>query len=256
MSEFPFSSLDERIRQAADQLFAEAKHVNEITRERIFALVEGPGKQSAFRRVFPGDEFPRRRRAWLRRRVEQAIEQVFALAQFPRDVTFQQIADLAGCGRDSVIRLARAQIRARRQALATPQQRALQVIEQLVEARVPVAEYTWERVFREAGKSGRMYLTDDLTQAFRDGREKLASFHRQPQQQRMPGAAYAYVQGDWVNVDEATWYFPSIERTLRRDQLRPDIVATPSRRSAHDFPKRFYLEYALPKLSLCGETSG
>src|SRR5258708_3174542 len=100
-----FLSPDECLRRAADQLFASAKHFRETAYEHLIALTGGRCGRSAFRRVFPGDEFRHRRHAWLQERIEQAMEMAFAEAKFPNDVTFQQLADLAGCSVKSVERL-------------------------------------------------------------------------------------------------------------------------------------------------------
>ena len=216
------SSIDreERIRQAANRLFFEAKQVSELTIEKILALAGEPAKRGAFRRVFPGDAFVHLRQVWVRQHIEHAITTAFASAQAPRDVTLQHIADLAGCGIATVQRLAGSQIAARRRALSD--QHILQAIERLVEARIAPQEYTQERVCAEAGIFIR--LRGDLLRAFEDGLERLMRY-REQQQRRVPGTTSASIQGGWINVDEPVWYLAPIEKTIRRDQLRPDIAA-------------------------------
>lgn len=214
---------DERLRQAADQLFAEAKHPNDLTRQRLFQLAGEQLGMRAFQRVFPGNQFTLRRHAWLRARIDNAIDDAFATAQVQSDVTLQQIADLAGCSLVTIKHLAGEQIRARRQTLATSQQQAIRAIAHMVEARIPLHEYTWARVFSAVGKQGQMHLSDELTTAFRDGRETLIRYHEQ--QQRVPDGTYACIQGGWINVDAPTWRLPDLEKTLRRDHLRADIAA-------------------------------
>ncbi len=66
------SSIDreERIRQAANQLFLEVKQVSELTIEKILALAGEPSQRGAFRRVFPGNEFFHLRQCWVRQHQE------------------------------------------------------------------------------------------------------------------------------------------------------------------------------------------
>jgi hypothetical protein len=203
---------DERLRQAADQLFAEAKHPNDLTRKRLFQLAGGQLGMRAFQRMFPGNQFTLRRHAWLRARIDNAIDAAFATAQVQSDVTLQQIADLAGCSLVTIKHLAGEQIRARRQSLATSQQQAIRAIEHMVEARIPLHEYPWACVFSAIGKPGQMHLSDELTTAFRDGREALVRYHEQ--QQRVPDGTYACIQGGWINVDAPTWRLPILESVL------------------------------------------
>jgi integrase len=219
------SEQDERLRQAADQLFAEAKHPNDLTRKRLFRLVGEQLGTRAFQRVFPGNQFTLQRHAWLRTRIDKAIDTAFATAQVQSDVTLQQIADLAGCSVVTIKHLAGEQIRARRQSLATSQQQAIRAIEHMVEARIPLQEYTWARVFSTIGKPGQMHLSNELTTAFRDGREALVRYHEQRQQERIPGGTYACIEGGWINVDASTWRLPVLGTTLRREHLRSDIAA-------------------------------
>ncbi len=153
---------EERIRQAAHQLFLEAKHVNELTIEKILGLADSPSGRGAFRRVFPGNEFVDLRQTWVRQHIEHAITTIFATAQAPRDVTLQRIASLAGCDISTVKKHAGSHIAARRKALSD--EKILQAIEHLVEARIAPHEYTQERICREAGIFAR--LRGDLLRAF------------------------------------------------------------------------------------------
>src|SRR5258708_9428278 len=61
------SSIDreERIRQAANQLFLEVKQVSELTIEKILALAGEPSQRGAFRRGFPDNEFVHLRQSWV-----------------------------------------------------------------------------------------------------------------------------------------------------------------------------------------------
>ena len=218
------STPEERIRQAADRLFAEARHVSELTRARI---LEQAGEKSghAFSRAFPGNQFLHRRKLWLLQHIECAMTTAFATARVQRDVTISQIAHLAGCGQTAVWKLAGPQYLARRQALTNSKQLILQAIERLVEAKISPQEFTWNLVCAEAGvlvaHGGR---SEEMTRAFEDGFQTLTRSHEQQRQLRVPGAAYALIQGDWINVDEPTWYLAPLGRTLRRDRLRPDIA--------------------------------
>jgi integrase len=215
---------EERIRQAADRLYAEAQRLDEFTRARIIALAGPDVGLSAFYRVFPGSQFVALKRAWLISRIEHAAQEVFAAAHAQRYVTIQQIADRVGCSLQTVTRLAGQELRDRLKTLGSSQEHMLQAIERLVEARVPLSEYTWKRVYAEAGERLRL-TSQEVDQAFRDGRETLIRYHDQQRQQRVPGATYACIQGDWINVDEPTWYLAATQRALRRDRLRPDIAA-------------------------------
>lgn len=219
MSE-PSVDREERIRQAAHQLFLEAKQVSELTIEKILALAGSPSGRGAFRRVFPGNAFVHLRQFWIRQHIEHAITTAFATAYAPRDVTLQHIASLAGCSTATVQKLAGARIATRRRALSDLH--ILQAIERLVEARIAPQEYTQERVCAEAGIFIR--LQGDLLRAFEAGLERLTRYHEQRRQIRIPGATYASIQGGWINVDEPVWYLVPIEETIRRDQLRPDIA--------------------------------
>ena len=57
------SEQDERIWQAADQLFSEAKYWSELTRGRVLELAGGNLGMAAFERVFPGRQFTAMRHA-------------------------------------------------------------------------------------------------------------------------------------------------------------------------------------------------
>jgi integrase len=220
----PISSQDERIRQAAEQLFAQAEHFSELTRSRVLELAGGNVGRRAFDRVFPGNQFTLLRQAWLRNRIEGAMKTVFATAKVQRDVTFQKVADVAGCSDDAVIRLVGDQFLARRAALEDSQERMLQAIQRLVDAKISPQEYTWARVYAEADERP-MHTKARVNRAFRDGLESLVQYHEQQRQQRITGATYACIQGTWVNVDEPIWFLPGIGKTLRCDHLRPDIAA-------------------------------
>lgn len=221
----PLSSQIERLHKAKDQLFAEAKHLSDISYERLLFLAGGQCGRRALLRAFPGDQFLRLRCSWIRERVEQAMVAAFSTAQVQSDVTLQQIATQAGCSVGNVSHLVGGQFHTYRQALATPQQHTLHVIEQLVEDKIPLREYTWKRISQEAGRPEGMYRSDELTGAFRAGREALIHYHKQQQQQRTAHATYASLRGDWINVDESVWYLPALGRTLRRDHLRSDFAA-------------------------------
>ena len=211
---------EEHIRQVADQLFLDAKHVDELTIEKILELAGEKSTRAAFRRAFPGNTFVELRQLWVNQHVEHAITVAFATAQAPRDVTLQHIAELAGCSISTVKMHAGSHIAARRRALSDEQ--ILQAIERLVEAKIAPQEYTQERVCSEAGIFAR--LRGAQLKAFEDGLERLTRWSLEQQQMRVPGVTYASIQGGWINVDEPVWYLAPIEETIRRDQLRPDIA--------------------------------
>lgn len=215
---------DECIRKAADQLFIEAKHVNEFTQARVLDLAGGNLGRRDFERVFPGHQFSLRRQSWLRQRIENAMETTFFEAKTQQDFTMQHIADLAGCSLTTVKNLAGAQYYARRKALPDLEQQMLQTIARLVEAKIPLQEFTWKRVYAEGG-SKFLRFRDKINQAFEDGYETLRRHHEQQKQQRVPGATHASIQGNWINLEEPAWYLPPLRKTLRRDRLRPDIAA-------------------------------
>lgn len=80
MSEIPIDR-DDRIRQVAERLFIEAKHVGELTCARVLELAGEKGGQCAFDRVFPGEEFESLRQSWLLQRIEDAMATAFAAAE-------------------------------------------------------------------------------------------------------------------------------------------------------------------------------
>ena len=219
------STPEERIRQAADKLFAEAKHVSELTRARIIELAGENDGSKAFSRVFHGNQFLQRRKLWLLQRIESAMTTAFTTARTQRDVTISQVAELAGCGETTVWALAGPQYHARLLALLHPKQAVLQAIERLVESKISPKEFTWKRVCAEAGVFiDYKYRSEEMMRAYEDGFEALRRSHEQEQQRRVPGAAYALVQGNWINMDESTWYLAPLGQTLRRDRLRSDIA--------------------------------
>lgn len=164
------------------------------------------------------------RRAWLLNRIHAAMDTVLATARVRRDVTVEQVASLAGCSDDTVMDVAGAEWHARCATLADSQEQMKRAIEQLVDAKIPLQEFTWARVYAEAGERP-LKTNAEVNRAFRDGREVLTQYHEQQRQQRVPGAAYACIEGEWINVDEPTWFLPLAERTIRRNRLRSDIVA-------------------------------
>jgi integrase len=119
--------------------------------------------------------------------------------------------------------LAGSQYYARRQALPNSEQRILQAIERLVEAKIPPQDYNWERVWAEAGVNSSKFY-NKVVRAFGDGHETLTRYHEQQQQQRIPNATYTSIQGNLINVDEPAWYLAPLGETIRRDRLRSDIA--------------------------------
>lgn len=215
---------DERIRKAADQLCIEATHQSEFTRSRVLELAGGHLGWRALKRVFPDDQFTLLQQSWLRQRIENAIETAFQSANTQQDFTMRRIAELAGCTPLTVKKLARAQFDARHEALPDPDQRMLQAITRLVEAKILPQEFTWERVYKEAGTK-HVKSRDKIVPAFEEGYTLLTQYHKQQERSRVSGAAYACIEDHWINVDEPEWYLPPLRRTLRRDRLRPDIAA-------------------------------
>lgn len=219
-------SAQERIRRAAERLFAEAKHPNEITRARVLELAGGDLGERAFYRIFPGKQFSDMQQAWLRQRIKAAMDEVFAIAQTQHDVSYQRVADLVGCEGATVARYAGVEWQTRYAALEDPRQRILQAIQRLVDARIPSHEYTWARVHSEASEQRtKVDWGEEIRQAFRDGFEALNRYHEQKQQQRDPHAAYACIQGNWINVDEPMWHLITRQKAIRHDRLRADIAA-------------------------------
>ncbi len=105
-----FQKKAERLKRAIEQLSVEATHVREFTRARVLELAGSDVGLKTFYRVFPDKQFLLLRQAWLHRRIEEAINVVFAQAYAQRDVTIQRIADLAGCHVGCVTRQAGHQI--------------------------------------------------------------------------------------------------------------------------------------------------
>src|SRR5438132_336035 len=97
------SHADECIRQAADQLFNEAKNWSELTAARVLELAGGNLGERTFYRVFPNKEFLHMKQTWLHHRIKATMDEVFATAQTRRDVSQQRIADLAGCNITTVV---------------------------------------------------------------------------------------------------------------------------------------------------------
>ncbi len=218
-------SSQERIRQATDRHFAEAKHPNELTVARVLELAGGDLGERAFYRVFPGKQFSNMQQTWLRQRIKAAMDEVFATAQTHHDVSYKHVADLVGCAGHTVINQVGAEWQTRYAALEDPRQRILQAIQRLVDARIPPHEYAWARVHREAGEQRtRANWGEEIHQVFRDGYEALHRYHEQ-RQQRDPHAAYACIQGNWVNVDEPIWRLITCQKAIRHDRLRADIAA-------------------------------
>ena len=212
---------DERIRQAADKLFTEAKYVGELTRKNVLALAGVPFNRTTFSRVFPGNTFTLLIQTWLQQRIENAMAEVFAAAKKRSDVTIQKIADIAECGRETVSKFVGPQFHARRQTLPDTTQLVLQTIERMIEDKIPIKDYTWEHVYTEVGvRYSRS--RNKLTQVFQDGLETLTRYY---EEQRDPGVTYALIQGKRLNVDEPVWYLASLERNIRRSRLRADIAA-------------------------------
>jgi hypothetical protein len=107
------SHSDECIRQAADQLFNEAKHFSELTVARVLELAGGKFGKKTFHRVFPNKAFLHMKQAWLHQRIRAAMDEVFATAQTQRDISYQRAADLVGCAVNTVINQVGAEWQAR-----------------------------------------------------------------------------------------------------------------------------------------------
>lgn len=220
-----FQKKAERLKRAIEQLSAEATHVREFTRARVLELAGSDVGLKTFYRIFPDKQFLLLRQAWLHRRIEEAIDVVFAQACAQRDVTIQRIADLAGCHVGCVTRQAGPQIQQRLLNLPDSQEQMVLAIQRLVAARIPLHKLTWARVYAEAAERP-MKANARVVQTFHNGREALIQYHEQQRLQRVPNATYACIQGEWINVDEPVWRLSSRGKTLRRDRLRPDIAST------------------------------
>jgi len=220
----------EALREAQRHYFQSAPIYTDLTM-RMFAEFFGC-TNGQVKGAFPGNEWERLKREWIRQRLLEAMHDVYRSCSRREEFTLRKIYKAAaarGVARPGTIfdlkfkSYVGEEWRALRDSWPAPREVVLAKLDELVRANTPVAELTIHRVVREAGVW--VEKGEWLAKPLREACRKLARQQSQ-EEVEIPDDPDVYpMSGGLLNLRDEVWDFRSVGGVvIRRDKLRPDMA--------------------------------
>lgn len=214
------------LRAAAARFFDEATSFRALNKSTFLAGWGLTGAEES--QVFPREEWWALQDEWALGRIRHVMGELFPSASIREHFSVCAILRrLQGSGiiRETFMRLAKAEWEELRSRLPTARQKVLATIRRLVLERIPLREFTWERIRLESGvapNQGRW-----LTKAMGAARsELLLVAHAAPQIPTLPeGTNILKFDWGWVDPSADVWDLRGGGGSkVKRKLLRPDIA--------------------------------
>ncbi len=216
----------ESIHQHAEQFFAKAETYQELSLEHFTRLVGLDQRNRS--RILSHKQWNAMKEAWLARHLQQAMDEIYQSAKIQTDFSARRIAQRVGVSQKLVSRSE--EFQRLRATLPTAQESVLAVIKAMVDANIPLADFTTEKILKTAGTAG-IYFTDYKWFIKARHAAHLELVRRQGQSVTAsalpPGGEYKLIAGTWVDLNSDCWILPREKGSLaqlRRDRLREDFA--------------------------------
>lgn len=211
----------ERVRHEAYHLFATTNNYHDLTLEHLGKMT-GTKAHWLLEHVFPSPEWPTLRDAWAKKRLQQAMDEMYQAAQIREGFSAEQIGHQAGISDYIFLRLMGDEYTQHRASLPTLRDWVTILLWKLVCSSIPLERVARERICDAVG----FYI---------HGSKWLTSLHRSaypqlPQLQHQkalpPGASHLrLISSTWIDLDQDTWDLRAVvQATLKRSCLRSDIA--------------------------------
>jgi hypothetical protein len=211
------------IRRAAKHFFAEAKAFDELTMIN-FAVFAGVNRATV-EHNFPRGQWPALKDKWLLKRLRRVMNEVHSDARVRKDFSVEKIIRGVGIGRSKFFRLLGAEWRTRSAALPTVKQKLTATIDSLVDADIPLANLTRNRVLKDAGVQPIYQDERWLSTLLRNARRKLSKKPSPQFTNPPPGVNARFIRDRWIDLDADVWDLRGEKgQILRRGRLREDLT--------------------------------
>ena len=138
----------------------------------------------------------------------------------------RSIATKAGVPTSQAYHCLKEEWQARKATLPTARKKLLEVIKTMVQANVPLADFTIERMYAASGLPPRVKLPRWLYQARRDAYFELVERQRGSVAFPSAGENILPIAGGWIDLDSSSWDLrPAGGSVLKRERLRDDLAA-------------------------------
>ena len=218
------STAEQNIRLLATAYFAQSARYQEVTLEG-FAAFAGVSVTEIMH-ILPLKGWNFLRDEWILRRLRQSMDEIYKESKTQEDFLARSIATRAGVPKGVFQRLARDEWLARRATLPTARDKLLESIGLMVQANIPIANFTLERMYATAGLPLRTKFPPWLYQARRDAYFELVQNRHCATTPPSPGENMQPISGGWVDLDSGSWDLrPAGGNILKRERLRDDFAA-------------------------------
>ncbi len=215
---------EQAMRELAAAFFARSTTYQAVTLEE-FALFAGAAVADILE-IFPLNEWTSLRHAWCVQYLRPFMDEVYREAQTQEAFTIRSIATRAGVPTSQAYHCLKEAWQARKATLPTAREKLLEVIKTMIQANVPLADFTIERIYAASGLPPRVKLPRWLYQARRDAYFELVERQRGSVAFPSAGENILPIAGGWIDLDCSSWDLrPAGGTVLKRERLRDDLAA-------------------------------
>ncbi len=217
------SPSEQAMRELAAAFFARSTTYQAVTLEE-FALFAGVDVADILK-VFPLNEWTSLRHAWCVQYLRPFMDEVYREAKTQEEFTIRSIATRAGVPASQAYHCLKEEWQARKATLPTAREKLVEVIKTMVQANVPLADFTIERIYATSGLPPRIKLPRWLYQARRDAYFELVERQRGSVAFPSAGENILPIAGGWIELDSSSWDLrPAGGAVLKRERLRDDLA--------------------------------